>query len=59
MAAVPRSAKNLNLEDKEGNQLWRFVVLSNKLDDYLAQARKSSQFTFKKFVYDVEKYKAE
>ena len=58
MGAVPRSAKNLGLEDKEGNQLFRFVVLTIKVDNYLNEARKAG-FMVKKFTYDLEKFKAE
>ena len=58
MAAVPRSAKFLQLEDKDGNQLWRFVVLSNKVDNYLNEARKAG-LNIKRFTYNVEKYKQE
>ena len=39
-AAVPRSAKYLQLEDKDGNQLWRIVVLSVKVDYYMAEAKR-------------------
>ena len=39
-AAVPRSARFLdNMEDKDGNQLFRVVVLSAKLDDYMQKAK--------------------
>ena len=58
MAAVPRSAKYIQLEDKDGNQLWRFVVLSNKVDNYLNEARKAG-LNVKRFTYNVEKYKQE
>ena len=58
MAAVPRSARYLTLEDKEGNQLWRFVVMANKLDNYLNEARKAG-LNVKRFSYDMEKYKAD
>lgn len=58
MAAVPRSAKYLQLEDPDGNQLWRFVVLTNKVEDYLNAARKAG-LNVKRFTYNVEKYKKE
>lgn len=57
-AAVPRSAKYLQLEDKDGNQLWRIVVISVKLDNYLAEAKKQG-LSVKRFVYDIEKFKSE
>ena len=58
MAAVPRSARYLTLEDKEGNQLWRFVVMAKMLDNYLNEARKAG-LNVKRFAYDMEKYKAD
>lgn len=58
MSAVPRSARYLQLEDKEGNQLWRFVVMGNKLDNYMNEARKAG-LNVKRFSYDMEKYKAD
>jgi hypothetical protein len=45
----------LNLEDKEGNQIWRFVVLNNKVDNYLNESRKLG-YIVKRFIYDKEKY---
>ena len=38
--------------------MYRFVVLTNKVDNYLAECRKSGILA-KKFVYDFEKYKQE
>ena len=49
--AVPRSARSLDMEDKDGNQLYRVVVLADKIDDYVNEARKAG-LTFRKFVYD-------
>lgn len=57
-AAVPRSLKFLELEDKEGYQLHRVVVLSSKVENYITEARKHG-FTLKKFAYDLEKYREE
>jgi hypothetical protein len=57
-AAVPRSAKYLQLEDKDGNQLWRIVVLSVKLENYMAEAKKAG-IQVKRFTYDIEKFKTE
>jgi hypothetical protein len=31
-AAVPRSAKSLDIEDKDGNQLWRIIVMKDKVE---------------------------
>lgn len=55
-AAVPRSAQFMNIDDQEGNQMWRVVVMSSKLDDFITAGRKAG-YNFKKFVYDYEKYK--
>ena len=40
MGAVPRSARNLEVEDKDGNNLIRIVVMKNVVDDYMVAARK-------------------
>ena len=53
MATVPRSARYMDLEYKEGNQLYSFVVLSHKVDNYLNEARKAGM-TVKKFSYNLE-----
>jgi hypothetical protein len=47
--------KYLGIEDKEGNQLHRVVVVTSKIDDYLQRGRQEG-YTFKKFVYDYKKY---
>mmetsp|Transcript_35259 Transcript_35259/g.34267 ORF Transcript_35259/g.34267 Transcript_35259/m.34267 type:complete len:284 (+) Transcript_35259:243-1094(+) len=57
-AVVPRSMRFLDLEDKEGIQLHRIVVLSTKADNFITEARKQG-FTLKKFTYDKEKYNLE
>lgn len=57
-AAVPRSAKYLQLEDKDGNQLWRIVVISVKVDNYIAEAKRQGLLV-KRFIYDIEKFRAE
>lgn len=57
-AAIPRSARFMDLEDKDGYQLWRFVVLTTKVDNYLNEARKAG-LTVKRFQYDFQKYKLE
>ena len=57
-AAVPRSGKYLQLEDKDGNQLWRIVVLSVKLDNYISEAKKQG-ILVKRFTYDIDKFRSE
>ena len=57
--AVPRSAKKLPIDDdKFGNQIWRIVVLKEKLTEYMSEARKSD-FKLVPFTYNYEKYKQE
>ncbi len=58
-AVIPRSAKQLEgLEDKDGNVLYRFVVLTTKVDQYLAKARNQG-YVVKRFQYNFEKYQQE
>lgn len=54
--AVPRSAAPLNIDDQEGNQLYRFAVFTENVDQYLIEARKAN-LNCRKFAYDYEKYK--
>lgn len=54
-AAIPRTAKSLDIEDKDGNQLWRFIVLRDKLEEYLVEGKKAGLF-LKKFNYNREQY---
>jgi predicted phosphatase len=55
---VPRSAKPLDIEDKEGNQLWRIVVLTDKLEEYMNEGRKQG-LILRKFTYNYEAYQKE
>lgn len=55
MGAVPKSARNLEVEDKDGNNLIRIVVMKDQVDSYLLAARKQG-LTLKKFVYNLEQY---
>ena len=57
--AVPRSAKQLPIkEDKFGNQIWRIVVIKDKLNEYLNEGRKAG-FILRPFTYNYDKYKQE
>lgn len=56
---VPRSARHLDLEDKDGNQLFRVVVMENSVDSFLIKCKQKIGFTARKFVYDEEKYNQE
>ena len=54
-AIVPGSLRYLGIEDKEGNQLYRIVVLTSQLDNVMTRGRQEGQ-TFRKFTYDYQKY---
>ncbi|TNV74115.1 hypothetical protein FGO68_gene17105 [Halteria grandinella] len=56
--AVPRSDVSLGIEDNDGNQLWRIVVIKDKLQEYLTEGRKQG-LVLRPFVYDAEGYKKE
>lgn len=55
---VPRSARHIKEipEDKYGNQVWRIVVLKDKLQDYLKEGRNAG-LILRPFTYDLETYK--
>ncbi len=48
----------MDQEDKDGYQLWRLVVLSTKVDNYLTESRKQGH-NMKRFVYNYDKYRQE
>lgn len=54
-AVVPQSLKYLGIEDKEGNQLYRFVCLSSQIDNVMHAGRKEG-LVLRKFTYDYAKY---
>ena len=56
---VPGSARYLGIEDKDGFQLWRVVVLKERADEYIAIAAKQRGLTFRKFTYNYYKYQEE
>lgn len=56
-SVVPRSAKPLNIEDSDGYQLWRIVVLKDRVDEYINAGKKD--LVLRKFTYDFEGYKKE
>ena len=56
---MPRSAKKLPIDDdKFGNQIWRIVVLKDKLSEYMNEAKKL-EFKLVPFNYNFDKYKQE
>jgi hypothetical protein len=56
LGAVPRSLRYLNIEDKDGYQLHRAVVMAQNYEQYMNDCRKNG-IVAKPFVYDFEKYK--
>ena len=52
---VPRSARDLELEDKDGARLIRVVVMEHSADSFIYKIKQSG-FTARKFEYDEEKY---
>lgn len=56
---VPRSHRDLGVEDKDGNKLYRVVVMSNSVDSFLIKCKSKSGFTARQFEYDEEKYQQE
>jgi len=56
--AIPRSAKFLDIEDKDGNQLWRIIIMREKLEEYIVEGRKQG-LTLRKFTYNYEQYQKE
>jgi V-type H+-transporting ATPase subunit C len=56
--AIPRSDVSLGIEDAEGNQLWRIVVVKDRLQEYITEGRKQG-LILRPFVYDAEGYKKE
>lgn len=56
---VPRSARDLGVEDKDGNHLIRVVVMENSADTFLIKCKQKIGFTAKPFEYDQESYQKE
>ena len=53
---VPRSARNLDVEDKDGNTIFRVVVMENSADSFLIKCKQRIGYTAKLFKYDEEGY---
>jgi V-type H+-transporting ATPase subunit C len=53
---VPRSARDLEIEDKDSNHLMRVIVMENSADSFLYKCKQKIHFTAKMFDYDEEKY---
>jgi len=57
---VPKSARHLEgLEDKEGNQVFRLIVMENSVDSFVIKCKQKINFTAKIFIYDEEGYEKE
>ena len=52
---VPFSSKYLDLDDPEGNQLWRITVMTADATDYMKVLKKNG-FHSQQFTYDSEQY---
>ena len=52
---VPKSARDLGVEDKDGYRLFRFVVFSHSVDQFTNEARKQG-LVVKRFIYNKEQY---
>jgi len=46
----------LGLEDTEGNQIWRIVIMNEAVDDFVKAAR-NEPFAVRRFTYNYEQYK--
>lgn len=55
---VPKSARYLGPEDKDGNQLWRVTVMRNQAADYQKVLKKNG-YQAQMFDYDAEQYMAD
>jgi V-type H+-transporting ATPase subunit C len=55
---IPRSAKYTGIEDKDGYQLWRIVVLRDRTQDYIKKSKEKGLF-LRAFDYNYEKYQEE
>ena len=56
---VPRSARDLGQEDKDGNRLMRVIVMENSTEPFVAKCKSKIGFTARVFNYNEEKYKQE
>ena len=56
---VPKSARDLKQEDKEGNRLIRVVVMENSFDTFITKCKSQIGFLARVFNYNEEKYKQE
>jgi V-type H+-transporting ATPase subunit C len=55
-AVVPRSLRFLNRDDRDGNQLYRFVAFNNLAESLFTESRKKGM-NLRKFTYDEKKYR--
>ncbi|CAI2371829.1 unnamed protein product [Moneuplotes crassus] len=54
---VPRSARHLKgLEDKDGSQVYRIVVMENSVDSFVLKCKQTIGCVAKVFIYDEEGY---
>ena len=56
---VPRSARDLGVEDKDNNRLMRVIVMEYSADTFLVKCKQKIGYAAKHFEYDEEKYQRE
>lgn len=52
---VPKSARDLGQEDKDGHRLFRFVIFQHSVEQFSNESRKQG-FICKRFLYNKEQY---
>lgn len=55
-AVVPGSCTSLNLEDRDGNQLFRVVVFKHSVDNFLNEIKKAG-YAARRFEFNEEQHK--
>jgi V-type H+-transporting ATPase subunit C len=58
-AIVPGSLKSLDMMDKEGNCLYRVVLLKKNIAGFVTNAKSKAKVVVREFKYDKEKYEAD
>jgi len=53
---VPKSTRNLEIQDKDGNQLWIFTMFKQEVPSYCVKAKSELKVTVRPFNYDESQY---
>ena len=56
---VPRSSKYLDINDKEGNQLWTVTLFKQDKDEFISKARSQLKVYVREVEYNEELYHEE